>query len=169
MPSNVLELSRISECIRLLKHDYVFRHCLPKRDVTAGRALSHCLTQVSAILEKEYPCVFKFGFTHCLSWRWHNPVYGYKNDKDKYQFMVAVFVSADPLGAALMEAMLIKEYSGLLVVLNCSKYHFISTKSGTCLRFCSAEISLCIFVTHPSRNYYIQLRKTWLQKYPSWW
>ena len=112
MPSDVLHLQRLDECLRSVKNDPVFYHCLPKKNATAGLALQHCLSQVSTILKREYPCVYKFGYTHCLSWRFKNPIYGYQSEK--YQHMVAVFVSGASIGAALMEAMLIKEYMGLL-------------------------------------------------------
>ena len=112
MPSDVLGLQRLDECLRLVKDDPAFYHCFPKKNATAGLALQHCLSQVSTILKREYPCVYKFGYTHCLSWRFKNPIYGYQSEK--YQYMVAVFVSGASIGAALMEAMLIKEYMGLL-------------------------------------------------------
>ena len=112
MPSDVLGLERLDECLRSVKNDPIFYHCLPRKNATAGLALQHCLNQVSTILKREYPCVYKFGYTHSLSWRFKNPIYGYQSEK--YQHMVAVFVSGASIGAALMEAILIKEYLGLL-------------------------------------------------------
>lgn len=113
MPLDVLGLPRLGECLEKIKLEpSVFQHCLPKKDATAGAALSHCMDQVFSILKREYPCVFKFGFTHCLSWRWNNRLYGYKKNTDKYHTMIAVYVSSAIVGAALMEAVLIKEYFG---------------------------------------------------------
>ena len=117
MPSEVVALPCLAECLHSVKNDPVFYHCLPKKDVTAGVMLGHCLTEVSKILKREYPCVFKIGFTHCLSWRWKNPTYGYQGDRDQYQHMVAVFVSSSAIAAALMEAMLIREHMGHLIAL----------------------------------------------------
>lgn len=114
IPPDVVGLARLDDCLLAVKHDPVFYHCFPKKDATAGVALKHCLTQVSNIVRRQYPCVYKIGFTHCLKWRWSNKLYGYVHDKDKYQHMVAVFISAAAIGASLMEAILIKEHFGIL-------------------------------------------------------
>lgn len=119
IPSDCLGLPRLDRCLSLVKDDATFYHCLPKRDVTAGAALAHCLSRVTTILKREYPCVYKFGYTHCLSWRWNNGTYGYRMDQDKYQNMVAVFISSASIGAALMEAFMIKEHMGSLTSLVC--------------------------------------------------
>lgn len=112
MPSDVVVLPRLDECLNSIQNDSIFYHCLPPRNATAGAALSHCVSRVAAILKREYPCVFKFGFSHCLKWRWYNQKYGYCKDRDKYQHMVAIFISGAAIGASLMEAILIKEHFG---------------------------------------------------------
>lgn len=112
IPSDVVGLPRLDECLNSIRHDSIFYHCLPPRNATAGAALSHCVSRVATILKREYPCVFKFGFSHCLKWRWYNQIYGYHKDRDQYQHMVAIFVSGAAIGASLMEAMLIKEHLG---------------------------------------------------------
>ena len=73
--------------------------------------------------EKNYPCIYKFGFTHSLEWRWSNDVYGYSKNVGIQGFdrMVAVYMSATPVPAAMMEAVLIKEYFGTSSELRSSK------------------------------------------------
>lgn len=105
-------MPRLEECLGKLEGDLFIDTCFPKPDATAGSALGHCLNKVSCLLRKEYPCTFKFGFTHCLSWRWHNNLYGYHHSLDKYHKMIGLYMSSTTTGAALMEAFLINLHSG---------------------------------------------------------
>ena len=56
------------------------------------------------------PMTFKFGFTHCAHFRWHNMKFGYKHAADKFQCMVVVYAAANPFGPAFLEASLIRQY-----------------------------------------------------------
>ena len=119
IPDDVLSLPRWEDFLEVVTKENHYFHCLPPKHSNAGVALRHCLSTIEKILKRQYPCVFKFGFTHCLGWRWNNSLYGYKTDRDKYQYIVAVYVSATSTPAALMEAFLIKEYKGPLECTTC--------------------------------------------------
>lgn len=114
MPADVLQLPRLRSMLDLIRGDAVYQHMLPDATATSGQALAHVLARVSSKLRQEYPCVYKFGFTHCLHFRWQNKKYGYVNDVDKYHTMICVYISRCPTGASLMESILIREHMGYL-------------------------------------------------------
>ena len=87
---------------------------LPPRDATAGKALKHAICEVQKLFSKHEPLIFKFGFTHNPAFRWNNPIYGYKKDRDKWSNMEILFLSTEPCGPAMMEASLIDKFSSLL-------------------------------------------------------
>lgn len=122
IPADVESLPRLGDCLAELKAPHV-SHVLPKKQLATGAVLHHCFREVQSILKKNYPCIYKFGFTHSLEWRWSNDVYGYSKNVGIQGFdrMVAVYMSATPVPAAMMEAVLIKEYFGTSSELRSSK------------------------------------------------
>lgn len=85
---------------------------LPPRGVPAGKVLQHAKSVFANLHRKHQPMVFKFGYTHDPTWRWSNPIYGYKFDRQKWSHMVVLFESTEPFGPAMLEAFLIDLYQG---------------------------------------------------------
>ena len=83
---------------------------LPKPDVVAGRVLQHCVNVVNNTFSKFDPCIFKLGFTHNPCWRWNNDIYGYKLDRARWSNMIVLYISGEPFGPAMLEAVLIHQY-----------------------------------------------------------
>ena len=113
IPADMDSLPRLEVCLAELNAPHV-SHALPKKQLSTGAVLQHCLREVRSILKRNYPCTYKFGFTHSLEWRWSNDVYGYSKNVGIQGFdqMVAIYMSATPVPAAMMEAVLIKEHLG---------------------------------------------------------
>ena len=91
-----------------IHNDSSLQLLLPK-SLLAGAVLDHAMSAMTKLLELG-PTVFKIGITHQPIVRWHNPVYGYKRDLDQYQQMVLLFITADPIAAAFLEASLIDRF-----------------------------------------------------------
>lgn len=83
---------------------------LPKAGAVSGQVLRHSINVFEGLLSKHYPVTFKFGFTHCPSWRWNNSIYGYKYSREKWASMVVLYASAEPYSPAMLEATLIEKY-----------------------------------------------------------
>ena len=116
MSEQLRSLPRLAECLQSMESQESIVCRFPNKKCTAGAALKHVTQQVSSLLRKEYPCVFKIGYTHDLTWRWGNNIYGYKNDRDKYETMVGLYISEHAIGAALMEAFLINHHQGFSAI-----------------------------------------------------
>ena len=144
MPNDVRGLPRLAETLGDIETEEYILHRFPKKKSTTGTALKYVLAQVSSLLKKEYPCVYKIGFTHSLKWRWCNKLYGYKFDRDKYEVMVGLFMSAHPIGAALMEAFLINQYQG----------------NSPCNMFCKRCFGLLVF--RPAYEFHYHVTPTLL-------
>jgi hypothetical protein len=113
IPADMENLARLEVRLAELNAPHI-SHVLPKKQLATGAVLQHCFREVRSILKRNYPCTYKFGFTHSLEWRWSNDVYGYSKNAGIQGFdrMVAIYMSATPVPAAMMEAVLIKEYLG---------------------------------------------------------
>ena len=88
---------------------------LPRKGVPAGKVLQHAKSVFANLHRKHQPMVYKFGYTHDPTWRWSNPIYGYKFDRQKWSHMVVLFESTEPFGPAMLEACLIDLYQCYLI------------------------------------------------------
>ena len=87
---------------------------VPSFGATAGAALHHAFQQVEVLFQKQWPMIYKFGFTHDPIWRWSNKMYGYCHARDSWSRMVLLFISKEAGAAGMMEAALIEKYHGCL-------------------------------------------------------
>ena len=51
----------------------------------AGLIVKHCCETIDNLLDAQKPCAYKVGYTHDASFRWHNPMYGYRWEKMKWE------------------------------------------------------------------------------------
>lgn len=118
IPAEMEKLPRLRSCLLDLNAAHVSHVAFPPKKMTAGSALQHVLKEARSILKANYPCIYKFGFTHSLDWRWRNPYYGYAKDTgmERFDSLAALYISTTQIPSALMEAFLIKEYLGNLPV-----------------------------------------------------
>ena len=93
---------------------------LPKQRSSAGQILQHGIKVVNRLLGLYQPMTYKFGITHCASFRWHNPKFGYKFSKDSFARLLVLFASADPIGPAFLEAGLINQFKGFRAAIHSS-------------------------------------------------
>lgn len=107
-------LSRTMEVFQKIESEPHMSFSLPRPKITAGRILEHACKAFEKLHSKESPMTFKFGITHCPAFRWHHHPYGYKFGIEKFQHMLIVFASPDPVGAAFLEAALIRSYGSCL-------------------------------------------------------
>ena len=76
---------------------------------TAGGVLNHCCQAISRRLSK--PTTFKIGITGDPIFRWSNPGFGYKWDRqEKWQGMLLLDISAEIGWSCMLEAALIKHF-----------------------------------------------------------
>jgi len=88
---------------------------LPPKGATAGRALQHAKSVLMDLFSKHDPMIFKIGYSHNVTWRWSNTLYGYQFDRaDKWTKMVILYESTEPFGPAMLEASLIDLYKSTL-------------------------------------------------------
>ena len=67
------------------------------------------------LFSKHDPMIFKIGYSHNVTWRWSNTLYGYQFDRaDKWTKMVILYESTEPFGPAMLEASLIDLYKSTL-------------------------------------------------------
>ncbi|CAE7231109.1 unnamed protein product [Symbiodinium microadriaticum] len=83
---------------------------LPPFGSLAGKALKHCLDELSRLFDKHSPLIFKIGWTHDASWRWANDLYGYARSIDKWTNMDILYIAKEPFSPAMLEAALIEKY-----------------------------------------------------------
>lgn len=83
---------------------------VPSPGIPAGSVLKHAHGALESLFAKQYPCVYKIGFTHNPFWRWTNGIYGYKDAIDGWTNMVVLYISHEPFGPAMLEASLIHTY-----------------------------------------------------------
>ena len=113
---DVLALTRTRECFSMIEDDPMLGYDLPKKSCTLlGQVLKHCYGVVDKLFEAQYPCIYKFGFTHCASFRFHNAKFGYKHEQDLWQKMIVVYASSEPVSPGFVEAALIQRHKGFLI------------------------------------------------------
>ena len=86
---------------------------LPPCKASAGTVLRHASAVFEGLQLQKKPMTFKFGFSHCAHFRWHNARFGYKHDTvNKFEHLMVVYVASDPIGPAFLEAAMIQKYIG---------------------------------------------------------
>lgn len=112
---DVLSLSRTNKCFSMIEDDERLDYVLPKRPrSTAGQILKHCFDTLDVILAKQYPCIYKVGYTHCAWFRFYNDVFGYVLDRDRWQLMTVLYAASEVTSPAFVEAALIQREKGCL-------------------------------------------------------
>lgn len=95
---------------------------LPKKSCTLpGQVLKHCYAVVDKILESQYPCIYKVGFTHCAYFRLHNTKFGYKHERDLWQKMIVIYAASEPVSPGFVEAAIIQRHKGFLIAFTLGK------------------------------------------------
>ena len=114
LAEDVLSLPGTEEVFEKIESDKYLSYRLPFPNATAGVVLSHATAVFEGLQYSYKPMTFKFGFSHCAHFRWHNPKFGYKYELNKFEHMVVLFAAADPVGPAFLEAALIQRYESSL-------------------------------------------------------
>ena len=122
------------QCFAAINADPTIDCRLPKKDALTGAVLTHAYATVDSILREQGPAVYKIGYTHCPSFRMSNRLYGYVHDRhQKWQQMVVVYCSDEPVGPAFLEAALINKHKGPSSGLG----HTV------CFSFCICLLTIC--------------------------
>ena len=112
LSTDVQQLARCEAAFeKLLSHEKIFL-ALPKPNLTAGSVLKHAFAKVESLQSRFEPMSFKIGYSHCPHFRWTNPKFGYAHCVQKYERMDVIYVAADPVGPAFVEAALIHRFKG---------------------------------------------------------
>ena len=115
LDSATLALPRTEECFGLVERDANLDYNLPCRTTLAGKILKHCFDTIDGLLAAQKPCIFKFGFTHCASFRWHNKKFGYRWESSaKWSNMLILYAASEYISPAFVESALIQRHKGLL-------------------------------------------------------
>lgn len=115
----LLELPRTETCFDAIVNDASLDYDLPpKRGLLAGQVMKHCCEAVDRVLEAQHPCIYKVGFTHNPSWRWHNSTYGYRWEAAKWTRLIVIYAAWETTSASFVEAALIQRQKGHL-----NEYH----------------------------------------------
>ena len=115
LAKDVLSLERTRACFELIEGDPVLGYDLAKSPSTLpGHFLKHCFGAVDRILQAQTPCIWKVGYTHCAHFRFHNSLYGYKNDREKWEKMVVIFAGSETIAPGYIEAAIIQRHKGIL-------------------------------------------------------
>ena len=77
----VLQQPRTLEVFEKIYGDPNLEFHLPAKKALPGAVLKHIYKFVEDLVAREYPLVYKLGFTHDAQWRFRNPKYGYCHDK----------------------------------------------------------------------------------------
>ena len=109
----ILEAAAAQECI-------AFR--LPKHGALAGGVLCHAINVIDGLYHRNFPMIFKIGYTHDAVWRWGNSLYGYNSPKEKWSNMVVFYITSEPYGPAMLEAALIEKYQSALLANDCVNF-----------------------------------------------
>jgi len=112
---DIKDLPRTAEILLEMDRDPVLSYKLPVPGATAGKVLDHACCTFESLYKKWQPMTFKFGITHCPSFRYHNVHYGYKFSKDPFDELLVVYGAGNPHGPAFLEAALIQKFGGYLV------------------------------------------------------
>ena len=109
----VLKLPRTMDIFQKIEADRFLSYRLPSPKASAGAILHHAAAVFDGLHIQKKPMTFKFGFSHCAHFRWHNSAFGYKHDlSNKFEHLMVVYVASDPIGPAFLEAALIQRYHG---------------------------------------------------------
>ena len=140
---------------------------LPPLHSNAGVVFRHAVRNVETILKREYPCIFKLGYTHNALFRWENQLYGYEVPRDKWSHMCVLYVSDEVYSCAMLEAGLIEKFQR-----NSSYFSLLFMFHAFCLFVCflNATDNPCFFWSWCQRcpGRAAQLRHSRMQKYPRW-
>lgn len=138
---------RTRECFKDIEADQYLEYDLPFRGARSGQVLQHASKVLQLTLDRLSPMTFKIGFTHDPAFRFRNRTYGYVTSRDRWQGMIVVFASHDPIVASYVEAALILYFMGDWVELYIFLwlYRFI-IYIFFCLRYTAIYIYMCINV-----------------------
>jgi hypothetical protein len=104
-------IERAPHCFAKLLADPQLEFQLPRIGCSTGTVVRHAIDTFEKISRKHEPLVFKFGWTHDPQNRFRNTKYGYIRDPhQKWQTMVVLYASNEPIGPAFLEACLIEKY-----------------------------------------------------------
>lgn len=133
LDDSVLKLNRTAECFHKVSEDVCLDCHLPPKGSSSGKVLLHACRVIDRMLEKKGPMVFKVGWTHCPSFRFRNSMYGYCYDRyQKWEQLVVLHTSVEPIGPSYLEAALIEKYKGILDIFS----------FDTCVMLCSFSLTL---------------------------
>lgn len=110
IPPEVLEDPEVMAVFRGVDDHTNISWRLPVKLRTSGGVLSHATKTMAVLQAKLSPFIFKFGFTHDPCRRWEHGVYGYRWEKDRWEHMLVLYLSAEAAGPAMLEAALIDKY-----------------------------------------------------------
>ena len=88
---------------------------LAKPGALAGQIIRHATQVLESTLEKHAPMVYKIGFSCDPYNRFYNRSFGYILDRQRWERMIIVHVSAETMGPAFLEAALIQRFKGPLL------------------------------------------------------
>jgi hypothetical protein len=126
LDEHLLSLSRTADVFQRIGEEKHMVCKLPKPGQTAGRVLRHSESVFQNLMDRNYPMTFKFGITHCPSFRWHHKPYGYKHGLEKFDSMALVYVSSCVTGPAFLEAALISKFGSCLAN-HCVRCHEVGS------------------------------------------
>ena len=114
LSDEILSLPRTWECFQHIEADDHLGFCLPPKNSLPGAVLRHVYKYVDDLIGKEWPLIYKLGFTHSPHARFWNATYGYVTESYKWHRLVVVYCGIDTTSAAYVEAALIQKYKGYL-------------------------------------------------------
>ena len=116
MDAVTISLVRTNTFFEKIESDTSIAYDLPRKGSNAGQVLRHAKEVVQKVIESQWPCTYKIGWTHDPHFRFHNSVYGYKYERiNGWQAMLVVFISHEAVGPAFLEAALIQNFMGTLI------------------------------------------------------
>ena len=117
LPDDIKDLPRSADVFRRMDQDPVLSYRLPGPRATAGKVLEHACSTFQSLMRQWQPITFKFGITHCPSFRWHNQQFGYKFSLDPFDELLVVYACGNPHGPAFLEAALIEKFGSYEVAI----------------------------------------------------
>lgn len=115
LDEKLMKLERTTECFNKIFSDPLLELQLPKRGCLAGGVIKHAMDVIDETMRLHSPMVYKFGYTHCPKYRFHNKQFGYAVDKhQRWQSMIILFASHETAGPSFLEAILIEKFRGNL-------------------------------------------------------
>ena len=131
--------------MRNIEEDHRLNLKLPKPNALPGQVLKHIFSVLESHLRRHTPSIYKIGLTHCPLWRFHNHLYGYVREKQKWEGMTIVFVSHESTGPAFAEAAAIQKHLGIPVAYIC--FFCMSTLGFDVLRvYIVFFLCLCLYI-----------------------